>query len=153
MVARIAKRFGALTSMPRSSSSSLKRLPLSVLPWHSPRWFNSHGKSTPLSTNGNCGWSGYAMRRNEHSGNTRGDPDNRLVAWVLESQWEEKLRVVEQTEHDYETWKRANRTELTSQERAEILAIGEDLPRVWHAETTCHSRKPEPVTILDFFLV
>jgi AraC-like DNA-binding protein len=76
------------------------------------------------------------MRRNEHSGNTRGDPDNRLVARVLESQWEEKLRVVEQTEHDYETWKRANRTELTSQERAEILAIGEDLPRVWHAETT-----------------
>jgi DNA invertase Pin-like site-specific DNA recombinase len=64
------------------------------------------------------------------------DPANRLVARFLENQWEDKLRLVEQTEHDYETWKKANYTELTLKEREEILAIGEDLPRVWHAETT-----------------
>jgi DNA invertase Pin-like site-specific DNA recombinase len=64
------------------------------------------------------------------------EPAHRLVARGLESQWEEKLRVVEQTEHDYATWKKENHTEITSKEREEILAIGEDLPRVWHAQTT-----------------
>lgn len=41
------------------------------------------------------------------------DPSHRLVARFLENQWEDTLRLVEQTEHDYETWKKANHTELT----------------------------------------
>jgi excisionase family DNA binding protein len=55
---------------------------------------------------------------------------------ALEAQWEEKLRAVELAERDYATWKKENSTELSAHERAEILAIGEDLPRVWYAETT-----------------
>jgi Stage III sporulation protein D len=71
------------------------------------------------------------------------EPANRLVARVLESQWEEQRRVVEQTAHDYATWKKANHTALPSKEREEMLAIGEDLPRVWHAQTTTSAdRKP-----------
>lgn len=64
------------------------------------------------------------------------EPANRLVARALEAQWEEKLRAVELAERDYATWKKENSTELSAHERAEILAIGEDLPRVWYAETT-----------------
>jgi len=67
------------------------------------------------------------------------EPDHRLVARTLESQWEAKLRAAESAEHDYETWKRENRTDMPPQERQEILAIGEDLPRVWHAETTTNA--------------
>jgi len=64
------------------------------------------------------------------------EPANRLVARALETQWEERLRAVEQTERDYAIWKKDNSIAITAQERAEILAIGEDLPRVWYAQTT-----------------
>ncbi|MEE8290997.1 MAG: recombinase family protein, partial [Candidatus Tectomicrobia bacterium] len=64
------------------------------------------------------------------------EPDHRLVARTLESQWEAALRTVESAERDYETWSRESRGQITPQERQELLAIGEDLPRVWHAETT-----------------
>ena len=67
------------------------------------------------------------------------EPDHRLVARTLESYWEAALRAVESAERDYETWRRDNRAHLTPQERQEILAIGEDLPRVWHAETTTNA--------------
>jgi DNA invertase Pin-like site-specific DNA recombinase len=67
------------------------------------------------------------------------EPDHRLVARTLESQWEAKLRAAESAEHDYETWQWENRTAMTPQERQEILAIGEDLPRVWHADTTTNA--------------
>ena len=64
------------------------------------------------------------------------EPANRLVARALETQWEERLRAVERAERDYAIWKKANSTAITAQGRAEILTIGEDLPRVWYAQTT-----------------
>jgi hypothetical protein len=67
------------------------------------------------------------------------EPDHRLVARTLESQWEAKLREVERAEQEYQAWQRESHAEMTPQERQEILAIGEDLPRVWHATTTTHA--------------
>ena len=67
------------------------------------------------------------------------EPEHRLVARTLESQWEAALRAVESTARDYETWTRDHRAHITAQEQQEILAIGEDLPRVWHAETTTNA--------------
>jgi hypothetical protein len=67
------------------------------------------------------------------------EPAPRLVARTLESQWEAALRAVESTERAYETGTRENRAHITAPEQQEILAIGEDLPRVWHAETTTHA--------------
>jgi len=64
------------------------------------------------------------------------EPENRLVARLLERQWEEKLRRVETTEREYETWKQTHHPTLTAQDREAILALGQDLPRVWQAETT-----------------
>jgi DNA invertase Pin-like site-specific DNA recombinase len=67
------------------------------------------------------------------------DPDNRLVARTLEQQWEQALRAVEQLEREYATWKLENQSEITPQNRQEILAIGEDLPKVWNAQTTTNA--------------
>jgi hypothetical protein len=64
------------------------------------------------------------------------EPANRLVARTLETQWAEKLRAVERVERDYAAWNKATGTAITAQERAEIGAIGTDLPGVWDAETT-----------------
>ena len=67
------------------------------------------------------------------------DPDNRLVARTLEQQWEQALRAVEQLEREYATWKLENQSEITPENRQEILAIGEDLPKVWNAQTTTNA--------------
>jgi hypothetical protein len=58
------------------------------------------------------------------------------VARTLEQHWEEKLRVVEQVEREYQEWKQEQQIEIKAQERQEILALGEDLPRLWRADTT-----------------
>ena len=65
-----------------------------------------------------------------------GEPGNRLVARRLESLWEEKRRALEAVEQEYDNWQRENRAEISARDRAEILAIGEDLPGVGHAATT-----------------
>jgi len=64
------------------------------------------------------------------------EPENRLVARTLEQHWEAKLRAVEQVEREYQEWQQQHRTDISAQERQEILALGEDLPRLWQADTT-----------------
>ncbi len=81
---------------------------------------------------------GYEAQRAQRQYETV-EPDHRLVARTLESQWEAKLRDVERVEQEYQQWKRESHTEITPQERQEILSIGEDLPRVWHAATTTYA--------------
>ena len=64
------------------------------------------------------------------------EPENRLVARALERAWEEALRRAEQVERDHERWRKEQPLALTEADRVRILALGEDLPRVWHAATT-----------------
>jgi len=64
------------------------------------------------------------------------EPENRLVARSLERVWEERLRRAEQVEQEYAAWRREQATMITDCDRQEILALGEDLPRLWNAETT-----------------
>ena len=45
------------------------------------------------------------------------EPENRLVARNLETQWEEKLRAVEQIERDYESWRRREQLTVTADDR------------------------------------
>jgi hypothetical protein len=64
------------------------------------------------------------------------EPENRLVARSLEAQWEDRLRAVEQLEREYESWRRRQRLSLTDEDSDQILALAQDLPRVWSASTT-----------------
>ena len=64
------------------------------------------------------------------------EPENRLVARSLERVWEEKLRRAEQTEQEYDAWRRGQIRSIADGDRQEILALGEILPRLWHAATT-----------------
>jgi DNA invertase Pin-like site-specific DNA recombinase len=59
------------------------------------------------------------------------EPENRLVARSLERVWEEKLRQLEAVAQAYETWRREQGTPLGETDRAEVLALAQDLPRVW----------------------
>jgi DNA invertase Pin-like site-specific DNA recombinase len=64
------------------------------------------------------------------------DPDNRLVAGELERRWEEKLQAMQQLERE---WRQAEQQELAPLSEADkvlIRHLAEDLPAIWHAETT-----------------
>ncbi|MGH7042389.1 MAG: recombinase family protein [Acetobacteraceae bacterium] len=64
------------------------------------------------------------------------EPENRLVARSLERVWEERLRRADQIEQDYSAWCREQAVAISERDRDEILTLGEDLPRLWHAAAT-----------------
>lgn len=64
------------------------------------------------------------------------EPENRLVARSLERAWEEKLRAVEAVEQEHARWHSQEPLIIGAAERAALQALGENLPRIWHAGTT-----------------
>ena len=70
------------------------------------------------------------------------EPENRLVARTLEKRWEGKLRELEKAEREFQRWIGQQRLTLSPTDRKDILAVGADLPKVWHApSTTAADRK------------
>jgi DNA invertase Pin-like site-specific DNA recombinase len=76
------------------------------------------------------------------------EPENRLVARSLEAQWEDKLRAVEQLEREYESWRHRQQLVLSDDDRDQILALAEDLPRVWSASTTTAADRKQILRLL-----
>jgi DNA invertase Pin-like site-specific DNA recombinase len=76
------------------------------------------------------------------------EPENRLVARSLERAWEDKLRQQEQVEQDYERWRSEQPLSLNDADRAEILALGETLPRIWFATTTTAAERKRIVRLI-----
>lgn len=64
------------------------------------------------------------------------DPDNRLVARGLETDWEAALSGVATAEAELARRETARPVTLSDDERAAILALGDDLAQVWDAPTT-----------------
>ena len=64
------------------------------------------------------------------------DPDNRLVARGLEAEWEKTLTALAAAQAALEQRRRRRPAPLTPAERAQVLALADDLPAVWHAPTT-----------------
>lgn len=82
------------------------------------------------------------------------DAENRVVARTLESEWEEKLRHVEEVEREFELARRARRIELSAEDRASIRAIAHDLPALWSSDTTPSSdRRAMLRTVIDVIAV
>lgn len=76
------------------------------------------------------------------------ESENRLVARNLETQWEDKLRAVEQIERDYESWRHRQQLILTVEDREQILALAQDLPAVWSAPTTTAADRKQLLRLL-----
>lgn len=71
------------------------------------------------------------------------DPSNRLVAAELERRWNEKLERVAQLERTYAQAERDAEWNLTSEERAAIAELSQDLPAIWSAETTTNQERKQ----------
>jgi len=76
------------------------------------------------------------------------DPDNRVVARTLECDWEAKLRELESLEEAYDRARRIEKVQLSEADRAEILALASDLPRVWEAPTTTNAQRKNLLRLL-----
>ena len=78
------------------------------------------------------------------------DPENRLVARGLEADWENALAALGTAETELARREATRPTTLSADERAAVLALGDDLDQVWSAPTTTDKdRKQLLHTLLD----
>ena len=64
------------------------------------------------------------------------DPSNRLVASTLECRWNTALQRLEELKVQYEKTQLQTARVATPEQRAQVLALAEDFPHLWHAPTT-----------------
>ena len=64
------------------------------------------------------------------------DPANRLVAATLERRWNEALLHLNDLKNQAADFLRQEARVATPEQKAKVLALARDLPRVWHASTT-----------------
>lgn len=76
------------------------------------------------------------------------DPDNRLVADALEADWNDKLRALAGAQEIYEQASKADSHLVTDAERAELLALATDFPRLWRDPRTDMKEKKRMLRLL-----
>jgi len=64
------------------------------------------------------------------------DPANRLVAATLERRWNETLQQLEDVRRQYAETERREARALTPGQKAQVLALAQDFPRLWNAPST-----------------
>lgn len=76
------------------------------------------------------------------------DPNNRLVADVLEAEWNEKLRTLEAAQEESERQSQSDRFRINEEERARIFALTTDFPRLWKDPNTPDRDRKRMVRLL-----
>lgn len=64
------------------------------------------------------------------------DPANRLVAGTLERRWNDALVRLDELKKEATEFQRQEAHVATPEQKAQVLALAKDLPRLWHASTT-----------------
>jgi DNA invertase Pin-like site-specific DNA recombinase len=64
------------------------------------------------------------------------DPANRLVAGTLERRWNDALVHLEDLKKQAAEFQRQEAHIITPEQKAKVLALAKDFPRLWHAPTT-----------------
>jgi DNA invertase Pin-like site-specific DNA recombinase len=64
------------------------------------------------------------------------DPSQRLVAATLERRWNDALLSLEELKKQYADFEQQKARVATLEQKAKVLALAQDLPRLWHAPTT-----------------
>jgi hypothetical protein len=78
----------------------------------------------------------------------RVDPENRLVADVLEADWNARLRELAQVQEEAERQNAAEQCRLTALEQQAIADLVNDFPRVWHDPCTSDRDRKRMVRLL-----
>ena len=64
------------------------------------------------------------------------NPNHRLVADGLEADWNAKLRALQEAQERCDREQTADRALLTAEQRAQVLALATDFPRLWRDPKT-----------------
>ncbi|MGA2501721.1 MAG: helix-turn-helix domain-containing protein [Tepidisphaeraceae bacterium] len=76
------------------------------------------------------------------------DPANRLVAASLEQRWNEALCRLEEVRREFEDFQCSHGLAVTAEQRAMILALAKDFPRLWNAPATLAKDKKRMLRLL-----
>ena len=76
------------------------------------------------------------------------DPANRLVADSLEAEWNNKLRALKEAQEQYEKQRNQDRAAISEQQRARIMALAQDFPRLWRNPNTPDRERKRLVRLL-----
>lgn len=76
------------------------------------------------------------------------EPENRLVARTLESEWNARLEELQELEREYDSVQKQPPLALRDDQRARILALAQDVPRLWRSATTTQSQRKEVTRLL-----
>jgi hypothetical protein len=76
------------------------------------------------------------------------DPNNRLVADALEADWNDKLRALTDAQEQYEQQRQKDRVVLDEQSRQKVLALAQDLPRLWRDPNTSDQDRKRMIRLL-----
>ncbi|MDE0104030.1 MAG: recombinase family protein [Bryobacterales bacterium] len=76
------------------------------------------------------------------------DPANRLVASVLEGEWNARLMALEEAQREYERKRAEDRQRLGQQQRERVLALATDFPRLWNDPATPDRERKRMVRLL-----
>jgi len=76
------------------------------------------------------------------------DPENRLVANTLEADWNEKLRSLTEAQHDYEHAHQNGNGRLSDEQRAKVMALASDFPRLWNDPATPQRERKRMIRLL-----
>jgi len=64
------------------------------------------------------------------------DPSNRLVAGTLERRWNHALEQLKTAQEELHRDRQQHGLELTEEQKAQLRALAEDLPKLWKSQTT-----------------
>lgn len=78
----------------------------------------------------------------------RVDPNNRLVADVLEAEWNGKLRAVQEAQEQYERQRKSDRILMDEQVSSSVMALATDFPRLWRDPSTSDRDRKRMVRLL-----
>lgn len=78
----------------------------------------------------------------------RVDPENRFVADSLEADWNDKLRVLKESQEEYERQCKADRMILNDEQNSRIRNLTTDFPRLWRDPKTPYREKKRMVRLL-----
>ena len=76
------------------------------------------------------------------------DPDNRLVADSLEADWNEKLKLLAETQLECERLRERDRKQISEEQRHAVLQLAEDFPRVWRDPSLTHRDRKRMARLL-----
>ena len=75
-------------------------------------------------------------------------PDNRMVADVLEAEWNAKLRAVDEAQREFERGRAEPGQGIDDEQREQVLALAGNFPRLWNDPATPHRERKRMARLL-----